>query len=243
MQPTWRHRINGISFGLIALAGTWLALGFLPGDPGWMIAALGGAALYLIVAVLLFRGIEWGAPVGVGLAGFSTGLWIQSSFALTWHGLDGVATTSLTTCLEGLSLSVAALGLLWLVPRSMSLRHATSVAFAGAALVPGIVFALAPAQSVAVAIAMGVGCAALVAGTVAVGRGRTWGLLVELVGAIVIAIGVVYAPWLGEVTAVHPSLPNCGGFLVNVLGMVTAGLAAMSTLMYAGPVLRFLLRR
>lgn len=40
-----------------------------------------------------------------------------------------------------------------------------------------MLFALAPSQALGVALAMGVGSVTLVAGTVAVARARTWGLL------------------------------------------------------------------
>lgn len=149
----------------------------------------------------------------------------------------------MTTCLLGLSAGVGAFALLWTIPRTVSPRHGAAVALAGAALVPGVLFALAPAQSTGVALAMGAGSLALLAGTVAVGRGRTWGLLSNLVGAGVLGIGVLYAPSLGYLNAAHPWLPNGGGFLVDVLGMTTAGLALLSTAMYAGPLVRFAVRR
>ena len=240
----WSYRTNAVSLGLLSLAGCALSAGYLPGDAGWAIAGLGGSLVYAVLAVVLWRGASWASAVGVGLTGFSLGLWVQSSLALAVFAPSSAATdTSLLTCAGGVIASAAALGLLLTIPRSVSLRHAASTALAGAALVPAVIFALAPSQSPAVALAMGAGSVSLVAGTVAVGRGRTWGLLLNLLGASVMAIGVMFAPWLGTVTAVNPWIPNATGFLVTVLGSTAAGLALLSTTLYAVPLVRFLVRR
>ncbi len=240
----WSYRANAVSFGLLALAGAGLSAGYLPGDPGWAIAGFGACAVFATIAVLLFGGVEWAGAVGLGLAGFSAGLWVQSTIALTsFAPASAAAETSLWTCCGGLLGSTAAIGLLLAIPRTIQWRHAVSTAFAGSALPPAVLFALAPAQSMGVAVAMGLGSVALVAGTVAVGRGRTWGLLLNLIGAAVMAVGVMFAPWVGTVTAVNPWIPNATGFLVTVLGSTAAGLAAMSTAIYALPLIRFLLRR
>jgi len=240
----WSYRANALSFGLLALAGCGLAAGYLPGEPGWAIAAFGACSLYAAVGVLLWRGVVWAGPVGVGLAGFSLGLWVQSTIALAaFAPASAAAQTSLWTCTGGVLGSALAIGLLFTIPRAVSWRHGTSTAFAGAALVPAVLFALVPAQSTAVAAAMAVGSVALVAGTVALGRGRAWGLLVNLLGATVMAIGVMYAPWIGRVTAVNPWIPNATGYLVTVLGSTAAGLAAISTAVYALPLIRFIARK
>ena len=227
--------------GLMAAAGVGLSLGFWPGDPGWTAAGLAGTAVYGVTAVLLWRGVAAATAVALGLAGFSTGLWTQSIFALGGRA-DAASITSTTTCLAGIGLSALTFALLWLIPRAFSWRHSTSLAFAGASLAPAVVFAAAPAQALAVAIAMAVGSTALVAGTVAVGRGRTWGLLVNLLGATIVAVGVTFAPWLGYLSTVHPWLPNGVGFLVSVLGISAATLAALSSAVYVGPLVAFLRR-
>ncbi len=237
----WSYRANAVSFALLAIAGAVLASGYWPSDPGWAIAGFGGCVMYAMVSVLLWRGVAWAHPVGVGLAGFATGVWIQSTLALTVFSCDGTTSdASVMTCTAGVTASLVAFGLLWTIPREFGWRHGIAIAFAGAAVVPGVLFALAPAQSLGVAIAMGLGCCALVAGTVAIGRGRTWGLLVNVLGAAIIGTGVYFAPWLGKIQGANPWIPDATGFLVDVLGMATAGLALLSTAMYAGPVLRFL---
>ncbi|MEM6991248.1 MAG: hypothetical protein AAF721_12140 [Myxococcota bacterium] len=240
----WSYKANAVSFAALAVAGAVLAAGYLPGDPGWATAGFGACALFAVVAGLILRGVQWAPPVGLGMIGFSLGLWIQSTIALTGFGpLTAEAQTSLATCVGGLLASVIALGLVLCVPRAAAWRHTISMAFAGSALAPGVLFALAPAQAFGVGLAMGVGSIALVAGTVAVGRGRTWGLLLNLVGAAIIATGASLAPWLGRVTAVNPWLPNAHGFLVTILGSTAAGLAALSTALYAVPLLRFVWQR
>ena len=240
----WTYRANAVLFGLMALGAAVLAGGFWPGDPGWTVCGGAASLLYITVAVLLWQGVGWAGMVGTGTAGFSVGLWIQSVIALTVGVRAGVDTsTTLGTCLVCFMVSGLAFVGPCLIPRSVSIRHAASIAFAGAALVPGLLFALAPSQALGVALAMGVGSVALVAGTIAVARGRTWGLLLNLVGAGIIGAGVTFAPRLGFLHATNPFIPNAGAFMVEVLGLSAAILAAISTLIYAGPVVRFLLRR
>jgi hypothetical protein len=238
----WSYRTNAISFWVLTAAALVLAAGFLPGDPGWAAALAGASLLFGAFGALLWRGANWAAPVGIGLAGFAVGVWIQSTFALAILApATAAARTSLTTCAVGLALSTIASGLLWAIPREVSWRHGASIAFAGAALFPSVLFALAPAQDLAVSLAMGVGSLGLVAGTVAVGRGRTWGLLANLVGALIIGVGVAFAPSLGHLDTGNPWLPNGGSLLLDVLGICAATLAGLSTLIFAGPVVRFLL--
>ena len=240
----WSYRLNAVLFALLALGAAVLAGGFWPGDPGWTLSAGAASLLYITVAVLLWNRVEWAGPVGMGCAGFSVGLWIQSTVALTFGVSASAATdTTLATCLVCFVASGLAFAGPCLIPRSISVRHAASIAFAGAALVPGVLFALAPSQALAVALAMGVGSAALLAGTIAVGRGRTWGLLLNLVGAGIIGAGVMFAPRIGYLHTANPFIPNAGGFLVEVLGLAAAILAAVSTLIFAGPLVRFALRR
>ena len=243
MRP-WAYRVNAVSFAVLTLAAIALSVGYWPGDPGWMVAGLGAAALFAVNAGLLWRRVPWAGPVGFGLTAFSLGLWTQSLIALAFvAGRSPGAPISGTTCAIGLGRSVIAMGLVLAIPRAVPLRHWLSIAFAGAALVPAVVFALAPAQSTVVALAVGVGSAAVLAGTVAVGRGRTWGLLLNLLGAAILGGGVAFAPSLGWITTAHPWLPNAGVFLVDILGMTAAGLAGVSTAIYLGPLVRFALRR
>lgn len=240
----WSYRLNAVLFGILALGAAVLAGGFWPGDPGWTLCGGTASLLYVTIAVLLWQGVSWAGLVGMGAAGFSVGLWIQSLFALTVGVPASAATnTTLVTCLVCFMGSGLAFAGPCLIPRSVSFRHAASIAFAGAAVVPGMLFALAPSQALGVALAMGVGSVTLVAGTVAVARGRTWGLLLNLVGASIIGAGVMFAPRIGYLHTANPYIPNAAGFLVEVLGLSAAVLAAISALIYAGPVVRFLVRR
>lgn len=240
----WAYRVSAIGFAVITVFAVALAFGYWPGDPGWMIAGLGAAALFAVEAVLLWRRVPWAGPVGLGMVGFSFGLWTQSLIALGFVAAHSAgAATSTATCAIGLGGSAVAMGFILAIPRAFSWRHLVSIAFAGASLIPAVTFALAPAQSTTVALAVGVGSAAVLAGTVAVGRGRTWGLLLNLLGAAILAVGVAFAPWLGRVTTVHPWLPNANAFLIDVLGTSAAVLAGLSAALYLGPLVRFALRR
>lgn len=239
----WSYRANAVSFAILTVAGAYLAAGFWPGDPGWAVAGWGGTAVFAAVAVLLWRGVSWAAPIAMGLAGFSLGLWVESTIALTlWAGDSAAANTSFWTCTAAVVASTLASGLLWTIPRTFALRHLAALALAGASTVPAVVFAMAPTQSGGVALAMAIGSLTVLAGAVAVGRGRTWGLFANLAGAAVLAVGVTFAPWLGTVSTAHALLPNCTGFLVDILGITAATLAGLSTAVYAAPLVRFVAR-
>ncbi len=236
----WSYRANAISFFLLTAVVAALAVGYAESSPVWMLALLAVGAVFGAVATLLWRGVAWAAPLGLGLTAYAAVAWGQSSIAL------GVCTSAepwgstFITCAALCAGCVAAFGLLWFIPRSMSLRHAASVALAGAALTPSVTFALAPGQETSVAIAMLGGAALLLAGALGLARGRTWGLLLNFVGAAVISVGAAFAPWLGQLPGGHPWLAQAGSLLVNVIGVSAATLALLSSSLYAGPILRFL---
>ena len=67
MRP-WAYRVNAVSFAVLTLAAIALSVGYWPGDPGWMVAGLGAAALFAVNAGLLWRRVPWAGPVGVWAA-------------------------------------------------------------------------------------------------------------------------------------------------------------------------------
>lgn len=238
---SWSYRANAISFFVLTAVVVALSVGYAESSPVWMLALLAVAGVFGTVGVLLWRGVAWAAPLGLGLTSYAAVAWGQSSVAL------GVCTTNdpwgstFLTCALLCGGCVAAFGLLWFIPRTMSIRHGASVAFAGAALTPSVTFALAPGQETSVAIAMLAGAAVLVAGALGLARGRTWGLLLNLLGAGIVSVGVAFAPWLGQLPGGHPWLSQSGSLLVNVIGVSAATLALLSSSLYAGPILRFVL--
>ena len=235
-------RVNAISSGVLAFVTAFFALGYADSNPVWMVALLAVAAMFATIGVLLARDVAWAVPVGIGMTAYASFAMGQSAIAIgVFVAKDPWGATFQACALMFVGCFVA-FCLFWLPPRTMGPRLACSVAFAGAALIPSVTFALAPGQSMTVAAAMLVGAGLLLAGTVALGRGRTWGLLGNLAGAVTIAVGVWFAPALGVLEGGHPWLPDSSSLLVNVIGTSAAAMALVSSLIYAGPVLRFLVR-
>lgn len=240
MAARTAYRLTSALFTLISIGVALLSAAFLPGDPGWAIAGSAAVVVCLAVTAMLWREVPGSGPMAFGVGALGVGLWTQSLLALGFFAAEP-NTVSMTTAGVCLVVSAATCGASLLIPRTMSWRQTISLALASAAAVPAVVFALVPDQLPAVTAAMGGGAVIMLASTVALAKGKTWGLLANFVGAATIAVGVFYAPWLGKLTATHAMLPNCGGFFIDILGMASASLAALSSALFLGPIVRFLL--
>ncbi|MEM6296791.1 MAG: hypothetical protein AAGA54_36330 [Myxococcota bacterium] len=238
----WSYRANAASFFLVTLCGIGLAVSFADTSTAWMTALLLECVLFGAIGVLLWRRVPWAVPLGLGLTGYCAVGFAQAAGAAAMVAATDPWGLSFQAY-AGLSVGcTAAFGLLWTTPRTMSARQGFAVAFAGAALVTAVTFALAPGQAAVLSGVMLGGAAVLVCGAVGLARGRTWGLLVNVLGAACMGIGAWLAPSVASLPATHPLVVEGSSLLVSGMGVIAASLAAISSGLYLGPIVRFLLR-
>ncbi|MBW2463366.1 MAG: hypothetical protein JRH11_17075 [Deltaproteobacteria bacterium] len=216
------------SIGAMSLAA---ACGFWESGTDWVLAWGLVAGLYLVAAGGLWAGRPFARPFARGLAIFGTGAFLQAFFALGY--LPSIAV--------GFVAHAALLAATFALPTTLSARQSLSVTLASAALVPAAAYAFAPEQSGSVAIAVASATAFVWVGAFGVARGRTWGLLLALVGAPILATTVFFAPSLSFFVAPHflvtqPLQP----LMLDVLGSVAALSAILAVLPFVGPMFRFL---
>lgn len=213
----------------------WAAAGFLESNHGWLPACGAVLVFYATLTYGLFSGRLWAPTLAQGAALFGAAAFAQSAWALD----------SLMPLISvGIGIHVV-LGLLALgLDDGLSKRQRWSLRFAGAAIAPATLFALAPEQAGGTMVAVLVGAGLAWLGALGVARGRTWGLLAAFVGAPVLATAVWYAPELSYFDAQHfmvdqPLLP----LMLNVLGLAAAAGALLAVAPYLGPIARFLAKR
>lgn len=213
----------------------WAAVGFLEGNSGWLGACVAVLVFYGAVTYGLFSGRLWAPALAQGASLFGAAAFAQSGWALESYTLPVVVV--------GFGIHVA-LGVLALfLDDGVSKRQRWSLRFAGAAIAPATLFALAPEQSGGTMVAVMTGAGLAWLGALGVARGRTWGVLAAFIGAPVLAIAVAYAPELGYFDAQHfmvdqPLLP----LMLDVLGLAAAAGALLSVAPFLGPITRFLTR-
>jgi hypothetical protein len=234
MAPTDRplaFRATALLTGAIGALALAAAFGFWANRSEWVLAWVLVSGLYFVAAAGLFAGRPFARPFARGLALFGTGAFIQAFFALGY--MPSIAL--------GLAIHAGLLGATIALPSPLATRQGLSVTLASAALVPAAAYALAPEQNGTVAIAVIVGMTLVWIGTFGVARSRTWGLLVALVGAPILAITIFFAPALSFFAAPHfmvdqPLQP----LMLDVLGSVAAAGAILAVLPFVGPMFRFL---
>jgi hypothetical protein len=215
----------------LGVTGLVVAYGFWESDTDWTLAWVMAAGLYFIAAAGLFQDRPFALPFARGIALFGTGAFLQAFFALGFMPIIGLGAAVHAVML----LSTAAM------PSQLSKRQGLSLTFASAALIPAAGYALAPEQSGTVALAVLGGAALVWLGVFGVARGRTWGLLVALVGAPILATTVFFAPALSFFIAPHflvsaPLAP----LMLDALGSIAALGAILAVLPFFGPMIRFL---
>lgn len=223
--------VAAIAFGCLG----WAALGFLEGNSGWLAACAAVLVFYGAVTYGLFAGRLWAPALAQGAALFGAAAFAQSGWALESYTLPVVVV--------GFAIHAALGALALCLDDGLSTRQRWSLRFAGAAIAPATLFALAPEQSGGTMIAVMTGAALAWLGALGVARGRTWGVLASLVGAPVLAVAVAYAPELGYFDAQHfmvdqPLLP----LMLDVLGVTAATGALLSVAPFLGPIARHLTR-
>lgn len=219
----------------LALAGMGLALaGFAIGDARWVPAWSAVTVLYAALTAGLFARRAWAPALAQGAALFGVVTFVQSAFAL-WSLMPAIAV--------GLGLHVALGSASLLLPDGLTGRQRWSLRFAGAALAPAALFALAPEQSGAVMATVLGGAGLVWLGTLGVARGRTWGLLAALAGAPLLAIGVWLAPSTSFFFTRHflvdaPLAP----LMLDALGGAAIAGALLAVAPFVRPVARFVAR-
>lgn len=224
-------RIAGIWWGSMSGAALAVTYGFFPSNAGWIPAWLGLAALHACASWGLTSRRAWARPFALGLGLFGLGAFAQAAIVLG----------PLPSILVGVVAYVVGLALAAFVPDELDARQRTALVLASAALVPAAGFALAPEQSGAVMLAVVIGAACMWTGAWGVARGRTWGLLLGLLGAPILGISVGFAPDTAYFDATHylvsqPLQP----LMLDALGLVATACAAFSVLPYLGGIARFL---
>jgi hypothetical protein len=230
-SSTFGPRLAALVTAAIGAAALTTAWGFFVNGTDWVLAWTLVAGLYLVAAGGLWAGRPFARPFARGLAIFGTGAFIQAFWAVGY--LPSIAV--------GFVAHALMLGTTFLVPNALHGRQRLSLILASAGLVPAAAYALAPEQSGTVAISVIAGMALVWLGTLGVARGRTWGLLVALVGAPILAASIFFAPALSYFAAPHflveqPLQP----LMLDALGSVAALAAILAVLPFVGPMVRFL---
>jgi hypothetical protein len=122
-------------------------------------------------------------------------------------------------------------------------RMAFSSTMAGASLPCAILYGFAPQQDLGTTIAVVGGALLVAAATVAVGKGKTVGLLLALVGAGVIASTLFQARHLGWIEHPHPFVPTDNPLALLAAGIASLVLCCAAVAPYLIPMLRFLFGR
>lgn len=219
------------------------SFGFGQDDAQWTIPFAAVGLMHVpLAAALVFRR-RWSGPASLGVAGLTlvASVWMLCRLEAASVRYDIAVSQSAVAWTAVLALVAAVLALV--LPKCMSWRHACAVGFAAAAVKGALWFSLVPFQSVVVAVLTLLGAVTVFASAVAVARGRTWGLLAALVGALTIAVATRLAPASMPLAATHSWLPNGTAVNPGLAGFQTALLAAVAPMLYLLAMARFLLRR
>lgn len=231
-EGRWRHRLAGVM--ALAPAGVAAAIGFeMPAtDASWIPAWSAIAVLYTALAVVIWqrRPFARSMALGVCLAGLISsvqGLMVAGPqpillLGAVGHGLWTVALLAARTDLDR--------------------RHQAALACAGAAVPCAVMFGLAPQQEPITTLGVFVGAALVVACTIGLAKGKTWGLLIAPLASAAVILSVGHATGAGHLSAPHPMLPD-NPIALTALGVSAAILCAMSFVFYLGPLVRFLRRK
>ena len=201
------------------------------------------AAVLVAVGVGLWLGWRWVRWLGLGLVAHELVHWAWLGLRLASRGdLPPVAETwAMTTGAFSIACVISLFGCAsW--PARGERRHALALFFAGAALYSGIRFAVAAGLPPFVSGAVVLGMGGVGAGSIGVGLGRTWGLLLLLGSALLLLVGVTVAPDLVVMSGSHAWFPGRAATNTRNAGMLTAALGASAAVLYAGPIVGFLRR-
>jgi hypothetical protein len=238
-----QHRVRALSFAILSLAYLGRAAGFAAADLRWGLVDLALAATLVAIAAGLWAGSRSVRFLALGIAGNELIQWMTLGLRLATHG-EGPpqAHTWAMTCGAFTFANIAAIVSCWTWPERSERRHALALVLTGAALHGGFLFAATPGQPSLVTGAVIVGTAGLVAGSIGLGWGRTWGLLLVFASALLLMVGVGSAPDVSALSGSHPWFP--GRALANVrgAGVLSAILGAAAASLYFGPMIRFLRR-
>jgi hypothetical protein len=226
-------KVASVVAAVLAGAAAAITVGMWPANAEWIPAWSAASVLYLSCGLALWRGHAWARAFTLGVAGWGLGACVEACLALGLQPLTIVA-----------ALGHAILfGLVAILPDGLPPRHRWSLTLAAAALPCALAFGFAPQHALATTIVVVVGALTLVAGAAGVARGRTWGLLVALVGAPTVAASVLLTPSRGILHHAHPILPHHNPVMIDVLGLCAAGLSLAALVPFVGPIARFLGRK
>jgi len=228
-SPTWR--LGAAFAGVIALTGYGLAATLFPDNLEWLPGWAGAASLYAVAAVGLWMRRAWARPYAIGIGLFGLAAWLQACWAV---GLEPFPVV-------GAIAHALMLTMLVFVPTTLPGRHRLALVLATAALYPATCFALAPGHAIGTAAAVLSGATLVALGTFGLARGRTWGLLVALLGAPVLGVSIFYAPEVATLSTPHDIIP-ANAVMLDVLGAAASILASLAVLPFVLPIVRFLLR-
>jgi len=227
-------RLASLTAAVIALGSAVVAATMLPNNTEWIPAWLGLAAVFGAASRGLWQGKGWAHAFALGLSLWGLVCFVESSI------VAGICPFFVV----GTVLHAGLVGLLLLTWRGWGLhgRLAFTTAAVGAALPCAALYALAPQQSWTVTLGVLGGALVLAAGTWGICRGRTWGLLAALAGAVGVVLTITEAAALGWLQYDHVFLPSSNPLALQVLGLAAAVLAVAAVAPWLGSMLRFLVR-
>ena len=208
----------GVWWGLMSGAALAVTYGLFPANAGWIPAWLG------LAPASLRRGVGADEQQTLGVA---PSRWVSVSSASDRSPKRSSCSARSRRFWSGWAPYAIGLALAAFVRDDFDGRQRLALILASAALVPAGAFALAPEQTGLVMLAVFVGAACMWGGAWGVARGRTWGLLLGLLGAPILGVSVAYAPSTAYFDATHfmvsqPLQP----LMLDVLGLVATACAA-----------------
>ncbi len=232
-EPRLASGLAGIWGALLTLGSGATTVALVEHNTEWIPAWVVVTLLYGVGSWGLLTRRHWSRAFGAGLSLFAVAACAQCVYALG----------PLPTTLVAGGVHVVWLLLLFFVRSAQTRREGLSMVAASVALMPAVGFALAPEQTGGVMIAVLAGAGILLLGTMGLARGRTWGLLLALVGAPVLAVSVLHAPSLSHFTGPHAFVGQpLQPLMLDALGVVAAAAAVGAVLPYLVPMVRFLFR-
>lgn len=211
-----------------------IAAGMAPLNTEWIPGFTGLGLIYLVAARAQWTGRSWARGYGLGIAVWGLVANVQASFVL---GPGPLLLVAMGVCLGLVVLQLLARG-----SNEPSGRLLLSMILASAAVPCAVIYGLAPQHTWLVSAGVLGGALLVVSGAWGVCRGRTWGLLVGLGGAILITVTIAEAQHVGWLLHPHPLLPRSNPLALLGLGIAGAVLSFVSTLLFLSPMVRFLLR-
>lgn len=236
-----RQYLRAVAVGSVALAYAGRGVGFASTEPRWAIGDAVFAAALLVVAAAVAKGARSVRFLAVGLVGAAVFQWIALvGRLLLVADLPAVGEVWLASSSAfAIACSVVVLTC-WTWPEVGSRRHPVALVLAGAALTGALRFAAAPGLPPLTSALALVGSVGLVVGTLGIGSGRTWGLLLLLPSALLIWLGVDGAPDIIVHHASHPWFPGAGFMKIRNAGTSSVALAVITVALYAVPMVRYL---